>query len=121
MWYTPLEIAYFNRKTGSRETYKQDFYGDAQWKQAAKVVDDIINDAGADNIYSINLDLKPCHWFPDNAQVIVPKECLCRKCRPATEVRKLESQKASSLYVLLLERKFNPGFVRILDADGNEI
>lgn len=121
MWYTPLEIAYFNRETGSRETYRQDFYGDAQWKQAAKVVDDIIDKTGADNICYINLDLKPCHWFPTNAPEIVPKECRRRKCKPATDVRKLESSKTNNLYVLMLERKFIPGFVRILDAGGNEI
>lgn len=121
-WTTRLEVDYFNKKLNKRYNYKTEFFGDAQWKQAANTVDKIIKENGSENIHSIYLD-KYCHWYLDDGTVIIPDECKCAKCRPNLTMT-LNSQpiahrgisKEEAFKVLLLEKKNNPDFIKFVST-----
>jgi len=119
-WATMLEVNYFNKKINDRHNYKTEFFGDAQWKQAANTVDSIIKENGPENIHSIYLD-GYCHWILDDGTTLVPDECKCAKCRsnlietlnsyPVTQRR---ISKAETLRILLIEKKNNPDFIKFV-------
>ncbi len=119
-WTTMLEVKYFNKRMNDRHDYKTEFFGDAQWKQAANTVDQIIKENGPENIHSIYLG-KYCHWVLDDGTTLVPDECKCAECRsnldetlnshPVTQRR---ISKAETLRILLIEKKNNPDFIKFV-------
>jgi len=119
-WTTMLEVNYFNKRMNDRHDYKTEFFGDAQWKQAANTVDQIIKENGPENIHSIYLD-KYCHWILDDGTTLVPDECKCAKCRPDL-IKSMNSQPVTrgrtSMYeemrVLLIEKKNDPNFIKFV-------
>ena len=121
-WATMLEVNYFNKRTNDRHNYKTEFFGDAQWKQAANAVDRIIKENGPESIHSIYLD-KYCHWCLDDGTMLVPDECRCAKCRPdlvdaltgKSDTRRRISRD-EALRILLIEKKNNPGFIKFVSA-----
>ena len=118
-WTTTLYIDYFNKRMNARHDYRTEFFGDAQWKQAASVVDQIIKEDGAENVHSIYLDGHYCHWNLDDGTVLVPDECKCKECRPDLYVQpaaRTGVSRSEALRVLLVEKKNNPDFVRFVSA-----
>ena len=121
-WATMLEVDYFNKRTNDRHDYKTEFFGDAQWKQAASTVDRIIKENGPENIHSIYLG-KYCHWLLDNGSFLVPDECKCAECRPDL-IKPLNSQpvthrrisRSEAMRVLLIEKKNDPDFIKFVSA-----
>ena len=121
-WTTMLEVNYFNKRINDRHNYKTEFWGDAQWKQAANTIDKIIKENGPENIHSIYLD-KYCHWYLDNGTVLIPDECKCAKCRPplaetlnSKPVTHSRISRDEALKVLLIEKKNNPDFIKFVSA-----
>ena len=119
-WTTRLEVSYFNKRINGKHDYNTEFFGDAQWKQAAKEVDQIIKENGTDSIHSIYLDRKYCHWHLDDGTVLVPDECRCQECRPDLYAPKLSHKprisREDALRVLLIEKKNDPDFIRFVSA-----
>lgn len=117
-WATMLEVDYFNKRINDRHDYKTEFFGDAQWKQAANTVDMIIKENGPENIHSIYLG-KYCHWSLDDGTVLVPDECKCAKCRPELYIHHVVQRKVNrdeAMKVLLIEKKNNPDFIKFVSA-----
>lgn len=117
-WTTRIEVNYFNKRINGIHEYKTEFFGDAQWKQAAKEIDSIIKENGPENIHSIYLD-KYCHWTLDDDTVLVPDECKCQKCRPDLYNRPVinrEINRSEALTVLFIEKKNNPDFIKFVSA-----
>ena len=118
-WTTRLEVKYFNKRINDQDDYKTEFFGDAQYKQAANTVDRIIKENGHENIHSICLDGKYHHWRLDDDTDLIPDECKCSKCRPALNVQPEMYRKISrdeALKVLLIEKKNNPDFIKFVFA-----
>lgn len=117
-WATKLEVKYFNKRMNDIHDYKTEFFGDAQWKQAANDVDEIIKENGPESIHSIYLDGYH-HWNLDDGTVLVPNECKCKECRPDLYMKPVTSRgisKAEALKVLLIEKKNNPDFIKFVSA-----
>lgn len=120
-WGTMLEVKYFNKRINDVHDYKTEFFGDAQWKQAANTVDKIIKENGPESIHSIYLG-KYCHWHMDDGTIIVPDECKCAECRPdlVEAIKKQPVRREISweetLNVLLIEKKNNPDFIKFVSA-----
>ena len=117
-WTTRLEVKYFNKRINGMDDYKTEFFGDAQWKQAAEEVDSIIKENGSESVHSIYLD-GYCHWFLDDGSVLVPDECKCPKCRPDLYNKPVINRKiiqTEALNVHLIEKKNNPDFIKFVSA-----
>ena len=116
-WTTRLEVSYFNKRMNERHDYKTEFFGDAQWKQAANTIEQIIKEDGAENIHSIYLDGYK-HWHLDDGTILVPDECKCAECRPdlVEAIKPIRNRIGleETLNVLLIEKKNNPDFIKFV-------